>query len=342
MALDTLFVSVIIPTYNRKDSLLRTLDSLGQQTLPADCYEVIVIDDGSTDDTTEIAKLPFPFSLRYAHQANSGDAQARNTGAQLAKAKYLVFVDDDITLGRACLSAFLATLQAHQRAVVMGNLKPVMPDPPRPFHLHFSRVLPANPPLSDDDQMPFMECMSGFLAIRRADYFAVGMMQALSTRGANTWCDVDFAYRAHQKGYAFYRGQEAIGYHYDGALLDFAAFCTGCEKRGRLGVKLFRKHPDLRSAISMFRDKEPLSLSTDSLGLTIRKVLRRLLSSLPSVAAMKRLTHVLEKRRPDSFLLVLLYRWIISAHIHKGYRGGLRELAETKHEAPYQLSPSNE
>jgi len=49
-------VSVIIPTYNRKDSLLRTLDSLSRQTYPAECFEVIVVDDGGCDGTEVVAR----------------------------------------------------------------------------------------------------------------------------------------------------------------------------------------------------------------------------------------------------------------------------------------------
>ncbi|GAI94262.1 unnamed protein product, partial [marine sediment metagenome] len=48
-------VSIIIPTYNRKDSLRETLTSLVQQTWPTDCFEVIVVDDGSTDGTEKVA-----------------------------------------------------------------------------------------------------------------------------------------------------------------------------------------------------------------------------------------------------------------------------------------------
>ena len=50
-------VSVIIPTYNRKDSLRETLNSLAQQTYPSDCFEVIIVDDGSTDGTAAIRQL---------------------------------------------------------------------------------------------------------------------------------------------------------------------------------------------------------------------------------------------------------------------------------------------
>ena len=58
-------ISVIIPTYNRRDLLRETLNSLVQQTYPKNCFEVIVVDDGSTDGTEEIAAETFPFPLRY-------------------------------------------------------------------------------------------------------------------------------------------------------------------------------------------------------------------------------------------------------------------------------------
>ena len=77
----------------------------------------------------------------------------------------------------------------------------------------------------------------------------------------------------------------------------------------------------------MFRDKGPLSLSADPPRLLVRKGLRRLASSSPSVAIMRRLARALEGTGRDSHLLALLHRWVISACIYKGYRQGLHELA---------------
>src|SRR5262245_46690597 len=62
-------VSIIVPTYNRKDLLGETLDSLAQQTYPSDRFEVIIVDDGSTDGTEAIAAKTFPFTLRYFWQS---------------------------------------------------------------------------------------------------------------------------------------------------------------------------------------------------------------------------------------------------------------------------------
>jgi len=94
---DNLRLSVIIPTYNRKDSLLRTLKALERQTFPMDAFEVLVISDGSTDGTAEMVNtLKMPYHLEFVEQKNAGPSRARNNGSQRAHAPLLVFVDDDI------------------------------------------------------------------------------------------------------------------------------------------------------------------------------------------------------------------------------------------------------
>ena len=81
-------VSVVIPTYNRKGMLRETLNSLAQQTYPTDRFEIIVVDDGSTDGTDQIAVGAFPFTLRYFWQTNQGDATARNLGSRAEPSRY--------------------------------------------------------------------------------------------------------------------------------------------------------------------------------------------------------------------------------------------------------------
>ncbi len=93
-------LSVIIPTYNRKDMLKECLDSLFNQTYPEDKYEIIVVDDGSTDGTEDLVKnLQKSYSnLVYLKQQNQGPAAARNLGAQHAKADIFVFTDSDCVM----------------------------------------------------------------------------------------------------------------------------------------------------------------------------------------------------------------------------------------------------
>lgn len=90
-------VSVIIPTHNRRDFLLKLLDSLWQQNLPAQAYEVIVVCDGVTDGTNIALRNlcgAHP-NLRVIEQQNAGPAVARNAGARVAQGTYLAFTDDD-------------------------------------------------------------------------------------------------------------------------------------------------------------------------------------------------------------------------------------------------------
>ncbi len=85
-------ISVIIPCFNRVELLQRALDSVYAQSLLAD--EVIVIDDGSTDNTQTMLKQYFP-QVDYIYQSNQGVSAARNTGITRAKGQWLAFLDSD-------------------------------------------------------------------------------------------------------------------------------------------------------------------------------------------------------------------------------------------------------
>jgi glycosyltransferase involved in cell wall biosynthesis len=85
-------VSVVIPTYNRSFCIAQTLDSVFKQTYSD--YEVIVVDDGSTDNTAEIIK-GYGELVRYVYQQNSGASAARNTGVHIAHGDWIAFLDSD-------------------------------------------------------------------------------------------------------------------------------------------------------------------------------------------------------------------------------------------------------
>ncbi|HZU32538.1 MAG TPA: glycosyltransferase, partial [Candidatus Angelobacter sp.] len=89
-------ISVIVPTFNRKQKLERCLEALVKQTLNADEFEVIVVDDGSTDNTQEfLHKQETPFRLKHFKQKNQGAGAARRLGVEQARGEYLLLINDD-------------------------------------------------------------------------------------------------------------------------------------------------------------------------------------------------------------------------------------------------------
>ncbi len=92
------FISVIIPTYNHRNSLGTLLDSLCRQTYPVNKFEIIIVDDGSTDGTRELVKIKrdnFLGDLKYFYQQNKGPAAARNLGINNSKSEIVIFTDSD-------------------------------------------------------------------------------------------------------------------------------------------------------------------------------------------------------------------------------------------------------
>ncbi|KJR40273.1 Glycosyl transferase, family 2 domain protein, partial [Candidatus Magnetoovum chiemensis] len=92
-------VSVIIPTYNRSETLLKTLKALASQTLSRNKYEVVIVDDGSTDSTEKAVKNfieTTQIKIKYLKQPNKKQAAARNLGIKNSTMPLLIFIGDDI------------------------------------------------------------------------------------------------------------------------------------------------------------------------------------------------------------------------------------------------------
>lgn len=87
------FFSIIIPTYNRAEFIGKTLESVLSQTYTD--FEVIIVDDGSTDGTQEIVESLKDERIRYIYQENGERGKARNTGMAIANGNYLTFLDSD-------------------------------------------------------------------------------------------------------------------------------------------------------------------------------------------------------------------------------------------------------
>lgn len=126
------FLSVVIPTYNRCESLRTTLEALKRQDTVPGGFEVVVVSDGSTNATHALlvgwAAATLPFRLRPIFQENGGPARARNRGVEEAQGEVIVFLDDDVEPQLGCLKAHAQRHLTDDKLVLIG---PMSPDPER-------------------------------------------------------------------------------------------------------------------------------------------------------------------------------------------------------------------
>lgn len=124
------YVSVVVPTYNRRALVLACLESLRRQDYPLDRYEIVLVDDGSTDGTAEAvaaAMAGWPGTFMLIRQANSGPAGARNTGIRASQGAIVAFTDSDCTVSPNWLAALVAGFTDERIAGVGGPIRNVAP-----------------------------------------------------------------------------------------------------------------------------------------------------------------------------------------------------------------------
>lgn len=125
------FLSIIIPVYNKERFLQKTLQSVLDQTF--NDFEIIIVDDGSTDASKLVINQFSDARIHYFHQENSGAAAARNLGISKATSDYLAFLDADDYWYPNCLSQFYSMIQnfpaqkIFSSAVEVENARNVMP-----------------------------------------------------------------------------------------------------------------------------------------------------------------------------------------------------------------------
>ena len=207
-------VSVVIPTHNRRDSLLRVLEALGNQTISPDRFEVIVVCDGCTDGTESTCRgLTTRYSLRVIVQAQQqSPASARNRGVQDAAGEIIVFLDDDVVPDPGLILEHLRIHDQDERAVAIGPLLA-----PSGFTLNaWTRWEAATLGAQYRDmgagrwRPTARQFYTGNASVRRAHLLAVGGFDPGFRRAE----DVELAYRLQQSQLSFYFSPNAKGWHY--------------------------------------------------------------------------------------------------------------------------------
>jgi peptidoglycan/xylan/chitin deacetylase (PgdA/CDA1 family)/glycosyltransferase involved in cell wall biosynthesis len=116
-------ISIVIPTFNRREMLARTLPHLLHQDFPEKDYEVIVAVDGSTDNTVDMLRsIVAPCRLKVVEQRHSGPATARNNAVHAASGALLLFIDDDLVCGKSLVREHVAAHCGPQYRVSHGPI----------------------------------------------------------------------------------------------------------------------------------------------------------------------------------------------------------------------------
>jgi GT2 family glycosyltransferase/peptidoglycan/xylan/chitin deacetylase (PgdA/CDA1 family) len=240
-------ISVVVPTFQRGPLVAALVASLCRQRF-AGSFEVIVVIDGSTDDTEQrLAALDTSFPLRVIRQPNGGLACARNRGAAAATGELLLFLDDD-------MDPDPHLLEEHDRsqregADIVAGAIPLHPDSPRTFladgagtwaDARTQRLAQAG------YQLRFNETVNGQVSIRRDAFERLGGFDERFTAGGSYGNeDLDFGHRALRAGYrAVFNARAVSRQRY---VVRAAAHLRQYEDAGRADVVLARKYPELLS-----------------------------------------------------------------------------------------------
>jgi glycosyltransferase involved in cell wall biosynthesis len=247
------FFSVVIPTYNRQPILEKCLRALEHQRLKSETqvedYEVVVVDDGSTDETVRWLKeshAEFPH-VRLFEQNHLGPAAARNLGVECAKGDTIIFIDSDLVVTESFL-------QAHADALTQGKAQ-----------LGTDRLFTYGSVINTCNfEQPTSEPYK--LTDFSAAYFATGNVAIdrkwLEEAGLFDtrfqlygWEDLELGVRLKQLGLKLIKCPEAVGYHWHPpfSLKQIDSLIDKEIQRGRMGVLFYQKHPtwNVRMMIQM-------------------------------------------------------------------------------------------
>ena len=242
--------SIVVPTYQRRDLVVRAVTSIAAARRPWPC-ELIVVVDGSQDGTGDALRdLDLDLPTTVIEQANRGAAAARNAGAAAATGQYLLFVDDDMIVDPDLLVEHERTLSAGADAVV-GHIRVDRRSPRNLLTRGLERwAARRKAQLARSGGKPGVsDFLTGQLSVRREWFERVAGFDARLTEGGTFGGeDTDFVYRLLQRGARLRFNGSAISDQL--YVVTPAQNIRQWEQAGRSDAMLSRKHPGLGAVLT--------------------------------------------------------------------------------------------
>jgi GT2 family glycosyltransferase/glycosyltransferase involved in cell wall biosynthesis len=241
-------LSVIIPTYNRSQTLARCLEALGKQNMSMNDVEVIVVDDGSTDDTQAfLNKQSGPLRLKHFYQKNQGVGAARKLAVDEARGEYLLLINDDTIATPDLLEEHLKYQHKYQEngLAVLGTFEYERAARRRAL-THFLSVDPFMFPqmvMNPDCCYGSTHFVTCNLSVRRDLVLAAGNFDPSFRVGE----DSDLGIRMSKAGTQILFNPNAHAFH-DHLTMSADDIIRRAKAYGPVYLKLLRKHPSLRVA----------------------------------------------------------------------------------------------
>ncbi len=307
-----MLISVIVPTRNRHEKLLKTIGCLQRQTLGAEDYEIIVVDDGSTPpvETKGVNVLRLEGVERSI---------ARNTGAKEAKGELIVFVDDDMEVCAELLAEHLKAFNQFQDALLVGRVS-LSDDFLKTLFGKFRQeleqdVVPPKGGLTDVQNL----CTAQNMAISKERFFALGGFDSEIVSCE----DQDFALRHRAKNGRTVFVKDALAIHHDHAT-DIQSYCTRSEWGMQNMIPYCKRHAEFSDNIHRENVNGFLKIGREPFSRSAKKIITSILSLKAFVSVLFFLTTLLERNAPNSNLLKRFYSLLIGLHNFRGYRKGIR------------------
>ncbi len=238
-------ISVVIPTKNRSALLAEAIERVESQTIPKEQYEVIVIDNDSSDDTRTILeqKAKVHSNLKFGLQEKPGAAATRNAGMRLAKGEVILFIDDDVQAEPALVQAHLECHCKNPNTSVIGSVSMPWGDTSDPFlrYLRDHRIL--NPYTPSKGPIDFSYYHTCNVSTPTQILLSVGgFNENFKIYGME---DIELGYRLEKAGcrMVFASDARAIHYRFPG----YRDFLERSEQAGYSLGQLIRLHPELKN-----------------------------------------------------------------------------------------------